>query len=185
VQSEETLVAACLRKESQAFTDFIQRFHDDVFRLCFRMLGNRSDAEDIYQESFLRIFRYLHRWDSSRPLKPWILQVTANRCRTWLSSRRKSTVQLESDSELADRKTGEESNEMAREISRAVKLLREDYRQVFILYHEEALDYLSISEAIGKPVGTIKTWLHRARLEVLETLRSRGMLEISQNDVRI
>ena len=68
------------------------------------------------------------------------------------------------------------SNELVTEIQAALLQLRIDYRTVFILFHEQNQSYEEISLAMDRPVGTVKTWLHRARLEVLDRLRQRGML---------
>src|SRR5438876_11400415 len=81
------LVRSCLREEPQAVKDLIERYQSDVFGLCVRLLHHRQDAEDVTQEVFLRIFRSLKRWDSTRPLKPWLIGITVNRSRTWMSQR--------------------------------------------------------------------------------------------------
>ena len=65
---------------------------------------------------------------------------------------------------------------MVREIRAAVDALRAEYREVFVLFHEHGHAYEEIAEVVGRPVGTVKTWLHRARLEVLDRLRRRGMV---------
>jgi RNA polymerase sigma-70 factor (ECF subfamily) len=65
---------------------------------------------------------------------------------------------------------------MAREIRDAVDSLRDGYREVFVLFHEMGRSYEEIAEVVERPVGTVKTWLHRARLEILERLRSRGLV---------
>jgi RNA polymerase sigma factor (sigma-70 family) len=74
----------------------------------------------------------------------------------------------------------DDSAELVGEIRTAVAALRLDYRTCFVLYHEQGQPYDEIADTMNKPVGTIKTWLHRARLEVLEHLRRRGMV----NEVR-
>ena len=81
------LVRRSLRGDSQAIEDLVWRFQSDVFGLCVRLLHNRHDAEDVTQETFLRVFRSLKRWDSSLPLKPWIMGIAVNRCRTWMNQR--------------------------------------------------------------------------------------------------
>ena len=67
-------------------------------------------------------------------------------------------------------------DELTREIEAALAQLRLEYRSVFVLFHQQGLPYENIAQALKKPVGTIKTWLHRARLEVLDRLRRRGMV---------
>src|SRR5262249_19576316 len=138
--------------------------------------------EDVTQEVFLRIFRSLRRWDSSRPLKPWVMSIAVNRCRTWLSQRPRRPELADYLQETAVSPPADDSSELVREIQPALNDLRPDYRMVFILFHEQGQPYEEIAEALDRPVGTIKTWLHRARVEVLERLRQRGMVgDVSHN----
>src|SRR4051812_14525120 len=155
----------------------VERFQADVYALAARLLNHRHDAEDVTQEVFLRVFRSLKRWDSARPLRPWILGIAVNRCRTWLGqrARRPEPVDYLQDTAAA-RPEDNGAGELVREIGAAVEELRPEYRGVFVLFHERGLPYEGIAQALGKPVGTVKTWLHRARLEVLDRLRRRGML---------
>ncbi len=102
--------------------------------------------------------------------------ITVNRCRTWLAARAKRPELVDYLHENVSSKPADDSIELTREISAAVRELRWEYRSVFVMFHERGLPYEDIAEAIEKPVGTVKTWLHRARLEGLERLRQRGMI---------
>jgi RNA polymerase sigma-70 factor (ECF subfamily) len=73
-------------------------------------------------------------------------------------------------------KPEDDSAELVSELQRALTTLRWEYHMVFVMFHEQGLPYEDIATALDKPVGTIKTWLHRARLELLERLRERGMI---------
>jgi RNA polymerase sigma factor (sigma-70 family) len=177
VSADETaLVRRCLEGQTDAIRLLIERFQSDVFGLSMRLLNHRQDAEDVTQEVFLRIFRSLRRWDPSRPLKPWIMGITVNRCRTWISLRVRRPELVDYLQETAARDDGDESTELVAEIKAAVSQLRPDYRAVFVMFHERGDCYEDIAVAMERPVGTIKTWLHRARVEVLDRLRRRGML---------
>jgi RNA polymerase sigma-70 factor (ECF subfamily) len=177
VSIEETdLVRRCLRSEPEAVRDLVGRFQAEVFGLCVRLLNHRLDEEDVTQVVFLRVFRSLHRWDPSRPLKPWIMGIAVNRCRTWMTQRARRPELVDYLHETASDKPGDDSGELILEIRAAVNALRPDYRAVFVLFHERGQPYEEIASALERPVGTIKTWLHRARLEVLEYLRRRGMV---------
>lgn len=182
--ADALLVRRSLRGEPQAIQALIERFQPEVFGLCVRLLNHRHDAEDVTQEVFLRVFRSLRRWDSSRPLKPWIMGITVNRCRTWLAQRVKRPELADYLHETAASPPADDSAELIREIRAARDELRREYRNVFILFHEQGMPYEDISQALGKPVGTIKTWLHRARLEVLERLKRRGMVtEVEEHEL--
>ena len=170
------LVRLCLRGDATAMERLIEQHQAGVFGLCVRFLQHRHDAEDVTQEVFLRVFRSLRRWDKRRPLRPWIMGIAVNRCRTWLSQRARRPELAEYLHETAARPEESDGNEMAREIQAAVRDLRLEYQSVFALFHDQGLPYEEIAQALRKPVGTVKTWLHRARLEVLDRLRKRGMI---------
>lgn len=184
MQAEDAiLVRRCLKGDAAAIQSLVERYQSDVFGLCVRLLHQRQDAEDVTQEVFLRIFRSLKRWDSTRPLKPWIMGITVNRCRTWIAQRVKRPELVDYLHETVASRPADDSAELVREIQSALSELRIEYRSVFVMFHEQGLPYEDIAEAMEKPVGTVKTWLHRARLEVLERLRRRGMISEVEHEL--
>jgi RNA polymerase sigma-70 factor (ECF subfamily) len=176
VSEEAVLVRRCLRGEAEAVQTLVDRFQAEVFGLCVRLLNHRQDAEDVTQEVFLRVFRSLKRWDPKRPLKPWVMGIAVNRCRTWVSQRARRPELVDYLHDTAASPAPDDSAELVREIQAALGELRWEYRSVFVLFHEQGQPYEDIAVALERPVGTIKTWLHRARLEVLDRLRRRGMI---------
>lgn len=174
--SDAELVRKCLHGETAAMRCLVERFQTDVYGLCVRLLHHTHDAEDVAQEVFIRVFRSLNRWDSGRHLRPWILGITINRCRTAMSRRVKRPEPVDHLHETASQKPEDDSHELTAEIRLAVEEMRPDYREVFVLFHEHGQSYEDISAAIDRPVGTIKTWLHRARTEILTRLRRRGLV---------
>ena len=171
-----TLVRRCLRGDPDAVRQLVGRFQAEVFGLCVRLLNHRQDAEDVTQEVFLRVFRSLRGWDRTRPLKPWVMGITVNRCRTWLAQRARRPELADYLQDTVAGPAADDSGELVQEIRAALAGLRLEYRTVFVLFHEQGQPYEEIAAALGRPVGTIKTWLHRARLEVLQRLRRRGMV---------
>ena len=84
-----TLVKRCLAGDQGSMLALVERFQGQVFGLCYRMLGQRQDAEDAAQETFVRVLKNLHRWDQGRDFQPWLLAIAGNRCRTALAARRR------------------------------------------------------------------------------------------------
>ncbi|HEY1785780.1 MAG TPA: RNA polymerase sigma factor [Pirellulales bacterium] len=179
------LVDRCLAGQPAAIVELVERFRGRVFGLCYRMLGHLHDAEDVTQESLVRALRSLACWDQTRDFEPWLLAIAGNRCRTWLAarSRRPATTSLLNPVvDVAAGPTGFDS--LAEEVGLALGTLRAEYRQAFLLFHEQQLSYLEIAAALDCPVGTVKTWVHRARRELVDRLARRGVLEESYHAVR-
>jgi len=170
-----TLVGRCLGGDQSAMLALVERFRGQVFGLCYRMLGQRQDAEDAAQETFVRVLKNLHRWDSARDFQPWLLAIAGNRCRTALAARRRRPLAEPAVELVADDTPDQRpAQNLAEEVHLALADLRTEYRQAFLLFHEHELSYAEIAEAMDVPLGTIKTWVHRARRELIDQLSRRG-----------
>jgi RNA polymerase sigma-70 factor (ECF subfamily) len=175
---DPALVEALRAGDPQAPRLLIERFQGVVFGLCYRMMNHQQDAEDVAQETFVRALRAMTRFDAARPIRPWLLEIAANRCRTALARRARQPMLTiaERPVDLPDPRSGPaDPDDLAGELDRAMSGLRPEYRLVFVLYHEQNLPYDEIARSIARPVGTVKTWLHRARAELAEYLSSRGV----------
>ena len=173
---DRELVEAIRAGDPEAPALLIGQFQGVVFGLCVRMMGHRHDAEDVMQETFVRALRAASGFDGGRPLRPWLLGIAANRCRTALGKRSRRPVPMESPEDRADPRPGlADPDDLAGELERALGRLRPEYRAVFALYHEQGLPYEEIGLAVGRPIGTVKTWLHRARAELADHLTRRGV----------
>src|SRR5690242_9579266 len=173
---DRALVEALRDGDPQAPRLLVERFQGAVFGLCLRMMGHRQDAEDVVQDAFLRALRGLAGFDGERPLRPWLLGIAANRCRTALAQRARRPSIAETAAEPPDPRPGlTDPDDLAGELERALGRLRPEYRLVFSLYHEQGMPYDEIALAVGRPLGTVKTWLHRARSELADDLSRRGV----------
>lgn len=156
--------------------ELVDRYKHRVFALCFRMLGQRQDAEDAAQETFVRLLKNLSRWDQARDFEPWLFTIAANRCRTVLAARKRRPTPQSLVVPIADPAPSlAPARQLGEEVDLALQRLRREYRQAFMLFHDQELSYEQIAVALDRPLGTVKTWIHRARIELIRILRDRGI----------
>lgn len=168
--------------DERAFAKLMSRHHSLVFRICLRMLGHRQDAEDATQETFTRVAKYLDRWDRRRPLEPWLVTIAGNRCRTLLSKKRVHLPLRTTDEPLiADALEHRAAESLREEIQLALLHLPPNQRRALELFHQHALGYAQIAAELNCPLGTAKTWVHRARATLLESLRDRDVVNTGRN----
>jgi len=175
---DPALVESLRSGDPQAPRLLIERYQGVVFGLCYRMMNHQQDAEDVTQETFIRALRAMAGFDATRPIRPWLLEIAANRCRTALvrRGRRPILASVEPGEDRVDPRSGPaDPDDLAGELERALKGLRPEYRLVFVLFHEQNLSYDEIARAVSRPVGTVKTWLHRARAQLADHLSRRGV----------
>ena len=185
--SNAVLAERVRRNDPNAFTQLFGRYHSLVFSVCLNLLGHRQDAEDATQETFSRVARYIHRWDPNRPLEPWLIAIAGNRCRTQLSRRKPVQPLSNAHDALDDRyavdawSRSSSADALREELALAMRCLPPKHRRAFELFHEKSLSYAQIAEQMNCPVGTVKTWVHRARGQLIEALVGRGV--VGENSV--
>src|SRR5262249_12645536 len=124
----------------------------------------------------VRALRGIGGFDAGRPVRPWLLGIAANRCRTALAKRGKRPGLAESAEDRVDHRPGlADPDDLAGELARALERLRPDSRTVFCLFHDQNRPYEETAQVVNRPVGTVKTWLHRARAELAAHLTRRGV----------
>lgn len=170
--SPKPLVALCLEGSQAAMAELVETFRNRVFLLCFRMLGQRQDAEDVVQETFHRALRSLAGWDPTREFEPWLLAIAGNRCRTLLGYRAKRGRAVTLSVDVPDERPAP-SHGFREELELALQSLRQDHRRAFVMFHVQQKSYQEISAELRVPVSTAKTWVHRARLQLAAALRAR------------
>lgn len=145
----------------------IKTYSNMVYRLAFARTGTKEDADEVYQEVFLRLLKKRPVFESEEHCKAWLLRVTVNCSNTLLASLwKKRTVALEEDLPFQEK----ESLELYREISR----LPQKYRDVIHLFYYEELSVAEISEFLHRRKSTVRTQLTRARALLKEILEEEG-----------
>ena len=170
------LVGRCLQGDEQAYRELITRYRRQVYSLALHMVRRVEDAEDLTQETFVRMFRALERYDPTRPFGAWIITIASRLCIDHLRRRRLNPMSLfqreaESDEEyvidVEDPGPGPDVVTIHREEERRagelIDSLPEHYRIVVMLRHQQDLSYEEIATALDLPLGTVKARIHRAR----------------------
>lgn len=146
-------------------TQAVERWGDMVYRLALARTASVPDAEDVFQEVFLRYFRHEDRFQSDEYRKAWFIRCTVNRCKSLLASPwRRRTVPLEAAAEI-----GVEDD--YREVYAAVLSLPAKYRAVIHLHYFEDLSVAEMAETLELPEGTVKSQLSRGRVLLRDMLK--------------
>jgi len=163
--TDAMLVRRVLDGDTAAFTMLVDRHAAACTRFAMRMLGNREDAEDAVQDSFLRAYRSLARYEERQAFRTWLFQILVNRCRTAAVRRqRRQRMFLVDDNAVASASVqpAAESTELRAELRRAIDALDPDQREAFLLKHVELLSYDEMAEATGVGVSALKMRVKRA-----------------------
>lgn len=169
--TDASLVRAVLAGDTTAFTSLVDRHARVCLRFATRMLGNVQDAEDVTQETFLRAFGALDRYDDTLAFQTWLMSILVNRCRTALAlrKRRDARVVLD-DTALANATAAIVDDAALRDaITRALAQLDPRQREAFLLKHVEELSYDEMATVTGVGVSALKMRVRRA-CERLQTL---------------
>ncbi len=157
------------RRDPHALAELYDRYGQAVFRLILRMVRDSGVAEDLVQETFLRVWNRVGGFDSDRgAVGPWLLAVARNRAIDYLryqGRRTESAMDLnetEHPALFADFSTNVLNFDMARQVNRALEQLDSQQRQAIELAYFEGMSQTEIAEHMGQPLGTIKTWTRRA-----------------------
>ncbi len=174
--SDRSLVSKAMQSDHQAFGELVRRYQRSVFNVCYRIMAQRQEAEDMTQETFLRAYSRLHTFDLERPFGPWIRRIGANLCINDIKRRKPASLPLEDEwegptTQVSDRpEISRVQKERAESIREAILSLPEHYRAVIELRHFFDMSYKEISAALEIPISDVKSHLFRARKTLAERL---------------
>jgi len=163
--TDAMFVRRVLDGDTAAFTTLVDRHAAACTRFATRMLGNREDAEDATQETFLRAYRSLARYEERQAFRTWLFQILINRCRTAAVRReRRHRMFLVDDNAVASAsvRPAAETSDLRAELQRVVDALDPDQREAFLLKHVEQLSYDQMAAATGVGVSALKMRVKRA-----------------------
>ena len=172
--TDRDLLVRARRGDRNAFGELVTCYQTGVFNVCYRLLHERTEAEDLAQETFMRAYDRLHIFDLDREFGPWIRRIAANLCLNYLESR-KVTVQLDEERDADENRRPEqqvEVQERSAQIRDALFSLPPHYRVVIELRHYQELSYDEIASELKIPLSDVKSHLFRARKLLAEKLHA-------------
>ncbi len=184
---DRRLVELACEGRQRAFSELLERFQRPVFSLVFRMVRNRDQAEDVAQEAFVKAFNAIQSYDPRYKFSSWLFKIANNVAIDHLRKKELDTVSIDGSPHAMEDEEAErsritlesteedpasyaEARELGGQIEEAIGHLRPEYRTVVLLRHVEGYAYDEIAEVMDLPLGTVKTYLHRARGELKELL---------------
>lgn len=184
--ADQELVTRSIEGDARAFELLVRRHRDAVYWMVRGMVG-REDAADVTQEVFLRAYQALPRFRGESRLDTWLLRIARNRCYTLLKKQGRSpeiqpsglsapdvAPPLVPASDLPDRILAE--TELAARVREAVDALEPPYRALIVLHHFQGMNYQDMADAMEMPLGTVKSYIHRARQRLREAVLDDAVL---------
>jgi RNA polymerase sigma-70 factor (ECF subfamily) len=181
------VVALARKGREEAYRELIRRYERPVFSLIFRMVRDRETAEDLAQDTFIKVLNHVDRYRPEFKLSSWLFKIANNVAIDHLRRRQIETVSIDGSPHAGSAAEVEatafdvvarqesaldeiEARELGTAIERAIAALRPEYRSCILLRHVEGRSYEEIAATLDLPLGTVKTYIHRARHQLREAL---------------
>jgi len=180
--TDEELIASFQNGNEQAYIELVRRYRDRLMTFVFRFLGDMELSEDIVQDTMIKVYTHKHYYKEIAKFSTWIYTIAGNLAKTELRKRKRRKVTLLSQMNTDDRKYEIPSTELQSEdivqgeyteryIQKAILQLPLHFRTVVILRDIQELSYEEISKIVNVPLGTVKSRINRARLQLQQTLK--------------
>ena len=180
-KDDAQLVSESISEKSESFEELVHRYTQPIYNFAYRLTGNVQSAEDITQETFVKVWKNLKKYDPSQSFRAWIFTIARNTS-TDLMRKKKSIPfsNLSNDENGAFEDTISDSEllpneliskmENAKVLEKLLSSLPPDYQTVLLLYYQEGLTFDEIGEVLHKPLNTVKSWHRRALLKLREMI---------------
>jgi RNA polymerase sigma-70 factor (ECF subfamily) len=172
IGQESDWLAKAVRGDQEAFTALVEAYQGPVYNLCYRMLGDANEAEDAAQETFLRAYRNMQRYDFQRAFSTWILSIAAHYCIDQIRRRRFTVMSFDDSPEIEPPDTGPGPekvalmNEDQRKVQALLAGLQPQDRAAILMRYWYDFSYEEIAESLSTTIPAVKSRLHRARNEL-------------------
>jgi RNA polymerase sigma-70 factor (ECF subfamily) len=186
LEQDAHLVQQCLQGDGSAWEELVRRHSRRVFNVCYRFVGNRTEAEDISQEVFLRVYKTLASYRSAHGgFATWMTSVTRNLLidhyrrtkRDRLTDSLDDAMPVVENKESVARRPDEQAllGELSGQVQSALTKLSPELREAVILRDLQQLEYAEIRQVLGVPEGTVKSRINRGRIELARLLQQMGV----------
>jgi RNA polymerase sigma-70 factor (ECF subfamily) len=173
-----SLVQRTLGGDAAAFEQLIARHERRVFSLAMKLLGSTDDAQDAAQEVFLRVFKYIHRFDTHKPIEPWLMQMTVNVCRNigrnrqrrWNTFPETVDAQMAVACESRDPHAGLAEEQQRQMVWKALETLPHKERLAVVLRDIDGLSTAEVARILGSTETTVRSQVSRARVRMKEAI---------------
>ncbi|MDH4235967.1 MAG: sigma-70 family RNA polymerase sigma factor [Nitrospira sp.] len=178
-RSDAQLVVRSLAQDQEAFGQLIDRHASAIVNLSYRMVGNRAEAEDLAQETFLAAYKALSTFRADSKFSTWLYRIATNKCKDWLRVKRPGQGQYDLDADesldlyVTEDRTPElllSQQQVAEELERAIQRLPPLYREAFLLKHVEGLSYEEMEEILSINGDTLKMRVYKGRVQLSREL---------------
>jgi len=175
-------VEGTLNGNQDAFAELVNTYQNAVYNLCYRMLGERTEAEDATQEAFLRAYLNIDRYDPARSFKTWVLSIASNHCidrlrkrrLTWLSLDEPLPPNIHLSSDEPEPEQAAVHNERSQAIQTLLSTLSSEYRAAVVLRYWYDYSYAEIADILDTTESAIKSRLFRARQSLADRLEAQA-----------
>lgn len=175
-RNEKELLLSAKRGEMWAFEELIRLYERGVFGYLLRLTGDKEDAQDVAQETFLKVFNSISSYDTERPFKAWIYTIATRTLYDWFRKKKVRKELYIIDDEDSGFETIDETDAYKRidtghDLEIALKKIKPAYKSVLLLYYMQGFTYEEIAKILSEPLGTVKTNIRRAKIALRDILK--------------
>ncbi len=181
--NEKELIMKSQTGDFEAFEKLLYIYEKQIYRFIYKMTFRKEDAEDLTQETFIKFYKFLNKVDPEKGCRAILYKIATNTAYDWLRKRRGKIELLvindpEHPLETLDEKSSyysdRERNENVENLAGWLERIKPVYKTVLLLYYIEDLNYKEIAITLSIPINTVKTYLHRAKIELKNTIEKYG-----------
>jgi RNA polymerase sigma-70 factor, ECF subfamily len=169
-QNEPELIARIMDGDKEAYAHLIDRYKDGLYHHCFRIVRDEDEAEDLAHEAFIAAYVHIDRYDPRFRFSTWLYKIATNLALSHLRKRREVRIDQDEWDKIPSNAPNAEQMASDSELHEVVDQLPLRYRTVVAMHYWQGKSYREIAAHLGVPVGSIKTWMYRAKKHLKEVL---------------